>query len=107
MAEEKDPTKLVYKDVRVERNKTYKLSHEGKTHSVKLIEIKELGPGQEGHRDAFSLIFEAKGAKLEQGVYTVEHGNLGTADLLLVPLHPHEAGKEGSPEDELYESVFA
>ena len=105
MAEEKDLTKLLYKDVRVDRNKTYKLSHEGKEHTVKLVDIKELGPEEEeGRRIAFSLLFEAKRAKLEQGVYTVENVKLGTGDLLLVPLYPGEVGKE---EAEIYEAVFA
>ncbi len=104
MAEEKDLTKLLHEGCHGEKGKTYTLSHEGKKHNVKLIEIKELGPGEEGRRAAFSLIFEAKGAKLEQGVYTVEHGNLGTGDLMLVPLHPGEVGEE---EAEIYEAVFA
>ncbi len=104
MAEEKDLTKLLHEHYHGERNKTYKLSHEGKTHIVKLIDIKKLGSGAEGRRAAFSLIFEAKGAKLEQGVYTVEHGNLGTGSLLLVPLHPGEVGEEKA---EIYEAVFA
>ena len=105
MAEENDLTKLLHAPCDAEKNKTYKLSHEGKEHTVKLIDIQVLGPGAEGRRDAFSLIFEAKGAKLEQGVYTVEHGNLGTADLLLVPIHPGEV--DGKDEDEIYEAVFA
>ncbi len=104
MAEEKDLTKLLHGHYHCERNKTYKLSHEGKEHTVKLIDIEELGPGAEGRRAPFSLIFEAKGAKLEQGVYTVEHGNLGTGDLLLVPLHPGEVDEEKA---EIYEAVFA
>ena len=105
MAKEKDLTELVHEDCHGEKGKTYTLSHEGKAHTVKLIDIKELGPRQEGCRTPFSLIFEAKGAKLEQGVYTVEHGELGTADLLLVPLHPGEV--DGKDEDEIYEAVFA
>ncbi len=105
MAEEKDLTKLLHEGCLGEKGKTYTLSHEGKEHTVKLIDIEELGPGEEGCRAAFSLIFEAKGAKLEQGVYTVEHGNLGTGDLLLVPVHPGEV--DGKDEDEIYEAVFA
>ncbi len=104
MAKKKDLTELRHEDCHGEKGKTYTLSHEGKAHTVTLIDIKELGPEWEGCRTPFSLIFEAKGAKLEQGVYTVEHGNLGTADLLLVPLHPGEVDEE---EAELYEAVFA
>ena len=104
MAKKKDLTKLLHKGCHGQKGKTYKLSHEGKEHTVKLIDIQELGPGAEGRRAPFSLIFEAKGAKLEQGVYTVEHGNLGTGDLFLVPLHPGEAGKKKA---EIYEAVFA
>ena len=103
MVEEKDLTKLLHEDYHGERNKTYKLSHEGKEHTMKLIDIKELGPGEKGRRTAFSLIFEARGAKLEQGVYTVKHGKLGTGDLLLVPLDPGEVGEEKA---EIYEAVF-
>ncbi len=104
MAKEKDLTELRHEDCHGEKGKTYKLSHEGKAHTVKLIDIKELDPGAEGRRAAFSLIFEAKGAKLEQGIYTVEHGKLGTGGLLLVPLHPDEAGGKDA---EIYEAVFA
>ena len=106
MAKEKDLTELLHEDCHGEKGKTYQISHEGETHSVKLIEIKELGPGEEGRRAPYSLIFEARGAKLEQGVYTVEHGNLGTGDLLLVPLHPDEMGLD-EEEAEIYEAVFA
>ncbi len=105
MAKKKDLTKLLHKGCHGQKGKTYKLSHEGKEHTVKLIDIKELGPGEEGRRAAFSLIFEAKGAKLEQGVYTVEHGDLGTGSLLLVPVHPGEV--DGKEKDEIYEAVFA
>ena len=107
MAEENDLTKLHHEHYHGEKNKNYTVSHDGNDHKVKLVDIQELGPGEEGRRDAFSLIFECKDAKLDQGIYTVEHGKLGAGELLLVPLHPHEAGKEGSPEDELYEAVFA
>ena len=105
MAEEKNLEKLLHEHYHGEKNKTYQISHEGKKHTVKLIDIEELGPGQEGHRDAFSLIFEAKGAKLEQGVYTVEHGKLGAGGLLLVPLHPGHV--DGDEKTEIYEAVFA
>ncbi len=107
MAEENDLTKLLHAPCDAEKNKTYKLSHEGKEHTVKLIDIQVLGPGAEGRRDALSLIFEAtgKGAKLEQGVYTVDHGKLGTGDLFLVPLHPGEV--DGDEKTEIYEAVFA
>ncbi len=104
MVEEKDLTKLLHEDYHGERNKTYKLSHEGKEHTMKLVEIKELGLEEEGRRIAFSLLFEAKRAKLEQGVYTVENVKLGTGNLLLVPVYPGEVGKE---EAEIYEAVFA
>ncbi len=104
MAEENDLTKLHHKHYHGEKNKTYTISHDGKDHKLKLVDIQELGAGAEGRRNAFSLIFESKGASLEQGVYTVEHGNLGTGDLLLVPLHPGEVGEEKA---EIYEAVFA
>ncbi len=105
MAKEKDLTKLRHEDCHGEKGKTYTLSHEGKAHTVKLIDIKELGPGWEGCRTPFSLIFEAKGATLEQGVYPVDHGKLGTGGLLLVPLHPGEM--DGDEHTDSYEAVFA
>ncbi len=104
MAKAKDLTQLLHEDCHGETGKTYKLSHEGKGYSLILIDIKELGSAEEGRRAPFSLIFRAKGAKLEQGVYTVKHENLGTGDLLLVPLHPGEVGEE---EAEIYQAVFA
>ncbi len=110
MDEEKDLTKLLHEHYDGETHKLFEISH-GKDgeekQKVQLIDIKELGEGQEGHRAAFSLIFESKGkkAKLEQGVYKVDHRNLGTGRMFLVPVHPGEM--DGKDKDEIYEAVFA
>ena len=99
--------KLLYEHVSGEKNKNFNINDEGgKKHTVKLVDIEKLGDGEDGRRDPFSLVFQcSKGSKLEQGVYTVEHGKLGGGGLLLVPIHPDHV--DGDPEHDFYEAVFA
>ena len=64
---------------------------------VTLVAVNDLAPSAAkvkgkvvvGGRECFSLVFSGK--RLPQGTYTVEHGALGTFNLLLVP-----SGKPGS-----------
>lgn len=73
--------------------------------SLRLVEVSELGHGAQGHdaagRRPFSLLFWAPTvAYLPQQIYQLVHSTLGTLDLFLVPLGPHNGGM-------LFQAVFA
>ncbi|MBV9336790.1 MAG: hypothetical protein JO243_12975 [Solirubrobacterales bacterium] len=66
-----------------------------------LIEVHALdGTAGPGLRSPFSLIFRGPlEPLLPQGIHRLEHGQLGTLDLFLVPIGPDQAGMR-------YEAVF-
>jgi hypothetical protein len=49
--------------------------------------------------EAFSLVFEGRGEPFPQATYSVEHGELGTFPLFLVPILAEDGGQR-------YEAVF-
>jgi hypothetical protein len=66
---------------------------------VELLEAQALGP-PEGRRAPFSLVFRApKEPIYPQRIYEVEHDELGSFEIFLVPIVPDEAGAR-------YEAVF-
>ena len=66
---------------------------------VELVEAQALGTA-EGRRAPFSLVFRApKEPIYPQRIYAVEHDELGSFELFLVPIEPDEAGAR-------YEAVF-
>jgi hypothetical protein len=70
--------------------------HPGVT--LRLIEVSPLATS--GPWESFSLCFAGpSGVELGQGTHALEHDNLGTFELFLVPLEP---GAEGSR----YECIF-
>jgi hypothetical protein len=69
---------------------------------AELIEVSEMGSDpQEGTgRRPFSIVFRAPpDSVLPQGIYPVEHPELGTLSLFLVPIGPDRVGMR-------YEAVF-
>ena len=66
-----------------------------------LIEVNELdGTAGPGLRSPFSLVFRGPLEPfVPQGIYRLEHGQLGELDLFLVPIGPDQAGMR-------YEAVF-
>lgn len=72
--------------------------------SLTLEEVNELGPeprAGETRRRAFSLVFcsPQSDSYLPQQICQLEHQDLGTLDLFLVPLGPHPDGMR-------YEAIF-
>jgi hypothetical protein len=66
--------------------------------TLRLVEVSPLATS--GPWESFSLCFVgSKGIELGQGTHALEHDNLGTLELFLVPLEP---GAEGSR----YECIF-
>jgi hypothetical protein len=73
---------------------------------VELIEVSNLSTKQstsphDVKRQPFSIVLVGPGEPvLPQGIYKVEHDNLGPLDLFLVPIGPNQKGM-------CYEAVFA
>lgn len=71
---------------------------------LELIEVKRLGASRVGNTPAvrapFSLIFRDSTADaLPQSIYRLEHDQLGTLEIFLVPIGPDEQGMR-------YQAVF-
>ena len=76
---------------------------DGNVHTMELVEATEspTNPGFDGARVPFSVVFLDPSAEvLPQRIYGVEHGELGTFDLFIVPI---SAGSDGVR----YEAVFS
>jgi hypothetical protein len=68
---------------------------------AELIEVSELGAPAFDQRPPFSIVLRTrqKDQYLIQAIYDVQHAEMGTLDLFLVPLGPDEEGMR-------YEAVF-
>ena len=67
---------------------------------VELISATGLGEASDGHRQPFSLVFRGPGdVLLPQRIYRMEHSEIGTFELFLVPIGPDEEGLR-------YEAIF-
>lgn len=65
-----------------------------------LTSVAELGERSSGRRQPFSIVFRApKDLLLPQRIYRMEHEEIGTFDLFLVPIGPDEKGL-------CYEAIF-
>lgn len=74
---------------------------------VELISIDDLGEGSagedsHGRRQPFSVVFRSLqlDSYLLQRIYTVEHEQMGSLDIFLVPIGPDQHGMR-------YEAIFA
>lgn len=86
-------------DFRLHLNSSFNFSADGGTPTpLTLATVDDLAPGSPGRRLPFSLTF--RGAPgLAQRTYQVDHQELGTFDLFIVPLQPDATGPR-------YEAVF-
>ena len=83
-------------------NTSFKVTVEGDSVDLELIEAKESGGETiaESERLPFSLLFRGpQGAKLEQQIYALEHDKVGKLEIFLVPVQPDDKGP-------CYEAVF-
>lgn len=94
---------LTAADFQARVDQTFRLVPEGgEPFDAVLSEVAEHGgEPPEGHRAPFSAFFTAPGSAVEQGIFTVEHTDLGSLELFLVSVQ-QDAGAEGV----LYEAVF-
>lgn len=77
----------------------FRLLADGETIQARLAEVTIGGRGL--HRDQFSLLFRVPlGVGLPQGIYRIDHDEMGSLDLFLVPLGPDAEGPR-------YEAAFS
>lgn len=97
--------KLTHESFQPHVNDTFELKREGDDDlKLELVEATTMGspPKGGGRRHSFSVLFHCPEKEpLPQQTHTVEHGEMGTMDLFLVPVGPDEE-KDGM----LYEAVF-
>lgn len=61
--------------------------------SIRLIEVRSLGPTRAAGREPFALEFRADASvRLPQRIYAVSHGQLGTMEIFLVQVGADSAG---------------
>jgi len=73
----------------------------GLTAELALIQARSLGSSDAGGRDPFSIVFLHRSEEiLPQGTYPLEHDQLGTFELFIVPIGQDTDGTR-------YEAVFA
>ena len=73
------------------RNEIFRVSHQGRTTALTLIEVRDLvvdRVSRPGSGECFSLLFHAPSkASLKQGTYRLSNPALGTLALFLVPVN--------------------
>jgi hypothetical protein len=73
----------------------------GRPDELELVEAERGGDAAPGARAPFSLVFAVRSEVVHpQQIYRVDHDELGSFELFLVPIAPDERGT-------LYEAVFA
>ena len=83
-------------------NSTFQLNLEDHTIELKLVEVNAYMPrkNEQAGMERFSVYFEGPpDRRLTQGLYHLEHGDMGGLDLFLVPL-------AGDEKKSRYEAVF-
>ena len=67
-------------------HETFTISADGQAFDVELVNVTEI-PREPGGRAPFSLVFQGgPDPPLPQGIYRVEHGQLGPIEIFLVPI---------------------
>lgn len=94
-----DLRKLTVDDFERHKDESFALKIPDVELALKLAKVSRLGEsGRPG--GAFSLSFVSpSGPFLPQGIYPLEHAEIGRLEIFLVPLGPREGGN-------LYESIF-
>lgn len=73
-------------------NSNFSLQHDEQSYQLKLIECSDQTSDAVPDFERFSLIFESTDPLLDQSTYTINHPELGTTDLFLVPVHGDDKG---------------
>ena len=66
--------------------------HFGESQSTELELVNVADVGSSDRQIQFSLVFVGRNAPVMQGIYRLEHGELGTFDLFLVPIGMDQNG---------------
>ena len=92
---------LTHADFTDRLHETFRIDLGSSTLEVELIAAELLGPAPEtGRREPFSVLFQGpKEPILPQQIYRLEHPQMGTLEVFLVPIGPNPKGQR-------YELVF-
>ena len=96
------PTDMTEQEFSRHLNSTYQLNLEDHNMELKLVEVKAYAPGknEQAGMERFSIYFDGPPDRpLPQGLYHLEHADMGGLDLFLVPV-------AGNEKKFCYEAVF-
>ena len=96
------PTDMTEQEFSRHLNSTYQLNLEDHNMELKLVEVKAYAPGknEQAGMERFSVYFDGPPDRpLTQGLYHLEHADMGGLDLFLVPV-------AGNEKKFCYEAVF-
>ena len=92
--------KLTHQDFALHLNETFRLRHGSGSLDLELVAAEPRGDARDGHRRPFSVVLRGPRAPiLEQRIYPLEHPEMGTLEVFLVPIGPDDTGQR-------YEIVF-
>ena len=83
------PTDLTEQEFSRHLNSTFQLNLQDQTLDLKLVEVKAYmsGKNEQAGMERFSIYFDGPpDRRLPQGVYHLEHADMGGLDLFLVPI---------------------
>lgn len=87
-------------DFRPHLGSEFRITFPDGVYTLTLSEVKDLKPWEEQKRLGFTLTFRGQSkAILPQGMWGLQHDDLGSLELFLVPMQPDQEGP-------LYEAVF-
>jgi hypothetical protein len=107
VAPERALSELRAEDFRAVQGSSFRVAAAGaEPFEAQLAEVTEHGGSSEGaFRTPFAVIFHGPLEPVRpQGIYRIEHGQLGTLELFLVPIGPD--GTAAGPAGMRYEAVF-
>ncbi len=91
--------KLTKKSFDPHLGSSFRLHAEDSAVELRLVECRGLS-GARGRREPFSIVFRAPmDTRLPQNTYRLEHDEMGSLDLFMVPIGPDSEGMR-------YEAVF-
>lgn len=96
------PTDMTEQEFSRHLNSTFQLNLEDHNMELKLVEVKAYAPGknEQAGMERFSIYFDGPPDRpLPQGLYHLEHADMGGLDLFLVPV-------AGNEKKFCYEAVF-
>ncbi len=92
---------LTFEDFARHLNETFRIRQASGSLDVELVAAEPRGEARDGHRRPFSVVLRGPQEPiLEQRIYGLEHPEMGTLEVFLVPIGPDDTGQR-------YELVFS